>query len=468
VDNVLALPGSGGDLDRRVITALLRARHLSGLDRDQFARALAVRSDELTMWEGGEEPAPATALLQAASVAGVPVEALFGRRALLRRMAELEHEVQELNTALRDPLVLSRRLSTLLDDWRGEDRRYDEAEVKRREFLALMVLTLGASAQLLDLDRLVSMLTSGRIDRPALDELRSITRGYARRAELMPPTELLQAVRTHLTVLTGLLASANPPTLRSELQTIAGETAVLTGGLSYRVESPRQAQSCYSFARYLAREAGDQELDAYTLARKSSLPSVPAAAGTPYGPDAGGAGDAVALLDEAERAGGSARTPYLHAGILVRRAEERAARGEQTLAYRDLAAAARAAANDQLGEDRFFGARFRVRRYEGLCAMLLGHPDAATILSESLEGTPPSMVSERCGQLADLGAAYAQRNEVEQSCRGLSEALGLAVAGGHSMRVQRVRSIRRQHLAAWAAEPVVMRLDEQLRTVAGA
>jgi hypothetical protein len=55
--------------------------------------------------------------------------------------------------------------------------------VKRREFLALMLLTLGASVQVLDLDRLVTMLTSGRIDKPALDDLRAITRGYAQRAE---------------------------------------------------------------------------------------------------------------------------------------------------------------------------------------------------------------------------------------------------------------------------------------------
>jgi hypothetical protein len=417
----------------------------------------------MAKWESGAEPMPATALLQAASVAGISVESLFGRRSLLGRVEELERQVHEVSSSLRDPRMLTRRLHALLDDWPAEDRRYDEPDVKRREFLALMLLTLGASAQVLDLDRLVHMLTSGRIDKHALAELRTITRGYAHRAETMSPTELLEATRAHLTVLTGLLSSADSPAVRRELQSLAGETAVLTGGLSFRVENRWQAQACYSFARYLAREAGDRELDAYTLARKSSLPSVPAANGTSYGPDAAHAGDSLALLDEAEVSARSASTPYLHAGVLVRRAEEHAARGEQPAAYRDLAAAARASANDQLGEDRFFGARFRVHRYEGLCATLLGHPDAGAILEASLASTPSAMTSERSGQLADLGAAYAQRSEVEHACTSLQLALGLAVAGGHGMRIQRVRGISERHLAPWSKEPPVVALDENLR-----
>jgi transcriptional regulator with XRE-family HTH domain len=470
VGRVIALPTNlgGHGFDQQVVTALLRARHLSGLDRQQFARLLSITAERLATWEAGEEPLPAIALLQAASLAGVSVEVLLGRRSLIRRLEELEHQVQELSASFRDPRLLSRRLHALLDDWPAEDRRYDDVEVKRREFLALMLLTLGASAQLLDVERLVGMLTSGRVDKHTLNDLRTITREYARRAETASPPDLLQATRTHLTVLTGLLGGVASPALTRELQSIAGETAVLVGGLSFRVESRRQAQACFAFARYLAREAGDQELDAYTLARTSSLPSVPAATGTPYDDGSEGAGDAIALLDEAEAAARSASTPYLYAGVLVRRAEEHAARSEELEAFRDLAAAARAVANGQLGQDRFFGARLQIRRYEGLCAALLGQPDAATILEESLAGTEASLVSERCGQLADLGTAYAMQNEVDQACAKLGEAFSMAVRGGHAMRVQRVRGIRGRFLAAWATRPAVRHLDEQLRGWAGA
>jgi transcriptional regulator with XRE-family HTH domain len=248
VERLVALPALRGQgFDRQVATALLRARHLSGLDREQFARALSVTPDRLAIWEAGEGSLPATALLQAASVAGVSVDVLFGRRSLIRRMGELEHQVQDLTAALDDPRVLSRRLHALLDDWSGEDQRYDDAEVKRREFLALMLLTLGANARVLDLDRLVDMVTSGRVDKAGLDDLRTMTRGYAARAETMPPLELLQTARTHLTVLTGLLANVNSPAMRRGL---ARAVTALRPRWGLRPQTPNlaifQTEQCFT------------------------------------------------------------------------------------------------------------------------------------------------------------------------------------------------------------------------------
>jgi hypothetical protein len=356
-----------------------------------------------------------------------------------------------------------------LDGWRDEDRQYDGDEVKRREFLALTLLMLGAGAQTVDVERLASMLLTQRVDVGALDDLRSITRRYARRAEEASPHDLLYAVRTHLAVLTGLLAAGGLQTrARRELQSIAGETAVLVGGLSFRVENRRQAESCYALARYLARESGDQELSAYALGLESSLVSVPATSGVPYPATKRGKGGAIALLDEAEAAARSAPTPYLHAGVLVRRAEEHAARGEEAAADNDLALAARRVANGQAGEDRFFGAGLDVRRYEGLCAMLLGKPEAESILRGTLATTPASAVSERCGQLTDLAAALAQQGEVEGACSSLGEALELAVGDGQAMRVRRIRGVRERYLSAWASAPAVKGLDERLMAAGGA
>lgn len=73
------------------------------------------------------------------------------------------------------------------------------------------------------------------------------------------------------------------------------------------------------------------------------------------------------------------------------------------------------------------------------------------------------MVSERCGQLADLGAAYAQQGELEQACSRLGEAFTLASQGGHKMRLERVRAVRRRYLGDWSDEPAVRHLDERMR-----
>jgi len=99
-----------------------------------------------------------------------------------------------------------------------------------------------------------------------------------------------------------------PAPARRELQSIAGETAALVGGLSFRLESRCQAGACYAFARHLAQESGDRELEAYALGLESSLASAPATSGVPYPATNRGAGDAIALLDEAEAAARSVST----------------------------------------------------------------------------------------------------------------------------------------------------------------
>jgi hypothetical protein len=78
---------------------------------------------------------------------------------------------------------------------------------------------------------------------------------------------------------------------------------------SFRVGNRRQAEARYAFARYLARESGDQELSAYALGLESSPASVPATSGAPYPATKWRKGDAIALLDDAEMATRSAPVP---------------------------------------------------------------------------------------------------------------------------------------------------------------
>ncbi len=94
--------------------------------------------------------------------------------------------------------------------------------------------------------------------------------------------------------------------------------------------------------------------------------------------------------------------------------------------------------------------------------MLLGRPEAEAILRATLASTPTSAISELCDQLTDLFAALTRRGEIDGACSLLKEALELALANGHAMRMRRIRGVRERYLAAWASEPAVRDLDQSL------
>jgi hypothetical protein len=64
--------------------------------------------------------------------------------------------------------------------------------------------------------------------------------------------------------------------------------------------------------------------------------------------------------------------------------------------------------------------------------------------------------------LADMGAALAHQQQVEDACARLAEALALAGESGVISHRRRVESVRRHDLARWATVPAVRRLDERL------
>jgi transcriptional regulator with XRE-family HTH domain len=96
-----------------IALAIRRARRLAAVDLDEFAAALqqALSKDGadhehvtgalVAAWENGLHEPSASVLLAAAEVAGVEVEVLFHRRAVILRLLRLEEQVQRQSDELR-------------------------------------------------------------------------------------------------------------------------------------------------------------------------------------------------------------------------------------------------------------------------------------------------------------------------------------------------------------------------------
>src|SRR5262249_25527185 len=118
-------------------------------------------------------------------------------------------------------------------------------DVKRRQFLQYMSVVAGATT--LDWDRLAALVRGqfGSTDTILIDDLESITRGYARQVETVAPGSLLPALRGHLEVLNGSLqAHSQGGGARQRLLGLAGETTLLTGRLQWLLENRGEARRC--------------------------------------------------------------------------------------------------------------------------------------------------------------------------------------------------------------------------------
>jgi hypothetical protein len=137
---------------------------------------------------------------------------------------------------------------------------------------AVGLLDVLASAAA-DPDRLGSAARSNtRLDRRLLDDLAALTREYWCLYHTIAPPTLLPATSGHLDLLRRLMDAA-PLHLRSELGSIAGETAMLDGWLAFLLDDRRTAPSRWGFADDLARDIGDSHLHGHVLIARSSIAS---------------------------------------------------------------------------------------------------------------------------------------------------------------------------------------------------
>jgi transcriptional regulator with XRE-family HTH domain len=337
-----------------------------------------------------------------------------------------------------------------------------EDDVKRRQFLQYLSAVTGATT--LDWDRLAALVRGqhGSADHILVDDLEAITRSYARQVETVAPGSLLPALRGHLQVLNGSLQAHQVGPARRRLLSLAGETALLTGRLSWLLENRGEARRCWKLAIDLAREAGDETLVAHALGQQRVLHST-----IPNRGRYGSTERALAVLDAAEAKLRTTASPFVRTAVLCLRAEDHAAQGDAYASQRDLESAQAALASASRADDGLYVLwdEGRIAGYRGSCALALQRSEEATaILEDALSRTDERLVGQRCAVITDLAAAYAIQREVEHSAGLLMRSVHAAETAGLGELVQRALGARR-HLIPWEDDPAVRLLDERLASV---
>jgi transcriptional regulator with XRE-family HTH domain len=337
-----------------------------------------------------------------------------------------------------------------------------EDDVRRRQFLQYLSVVTGAT--MLDWERLAATLRGqlGSSDRVLVDDLEAITRSYARQVETVAPSSLLPALRSHLAVLSGSLHGGQPDDVRRRVLSLTGETALLTGRLSWLLDNRGEARRCWTLAADLGKEAGDETLVASTLGMQRVFHST-----IPNRGQYGSTHRALAVLDAAEERLSSTASPYVRMMVLLSRAEDHAAVGDGGSSQRDLEAAETVLAGAHGPDDGLYALwdAARIAGYRGSCALALDRPEeASTVLEGALADTSPTLIGQRCAVATDLAAAYAMQREVEHSAALLMESINTAERAGLGELLQRVQGARR-HLTRWEDAAAVRQLDERLALV---
>ncbi len=261
----------------------------------------------------------------------------------------------------------------------------EEDEAKRRTFLAFLA---AAGSGLVDAERLIVSV----VDPAYLHDAAALTNAFLGQWYSATPSLLLAPVLAHLRGLQRALPG--PP----ELENLTGRTALLAGYLFSKVGQAGEARLFFALAEDLARDTHDSNLRAVTLVARSGLHTWRITEDTSR---------SRALVSEAAQAMGTGAPQLLQTAVLARRAEERAALGDEDGFQRDIAAAEAAL---RPGADHWYGPRdaAELAAVRGASELLLGHHrDAADTLSWTLDRMNPSAVNWRAVVAADRDRALA-------------------------------------------------------------
>jgi hypothetical protein len=340
----------------------------------------------------------------------------------------------------------------------------EDMERKRREFL--LALT-GAAVGGFDVERWASVLAGTRADRPALDDMETLTIDLVRREATVSPESLLPMARGHLMGLRDMLVWT-PASLASRAYSLAGQTALLAGYLWFKRDNHPQSDGYWSLASRCGEMAGDTRLRAALSVLQGQRwegenspregENLPATLG---------------LLDRAVSMLGPDPDPTLATHVFTFRA-----RSYAEASHIDATYAARALHDldtlhthlSRLPADD--GSLYIVESVGGEAvqkgAMTLVHlgraADAVRQLEEllsSIDGASGASLSWRSHITANLSAGYAAMGEADHACELLGVSLQLAAQGSALRGVNRVRHARMRWLANYDS-PNARRLDEQI------
>ena len=340
-----------------------------------------------------------------------------------------------------------------------EERR---AEVQRRMMLrAAGLLAVGGM-----LPGSTTPSASKRLDSTWLCDAESTTDLLARAYRTTAPGMVAGPVLAHLGTLQSYVDAAGLPTDHARLHRAMADTASFAALLQFRLDLLGAATHFFGLAEQHAREAGDTALLAQVLGAKSNLHSTVVSGGL-----RGDARLALSILEEAHDLLPAHAPRRARALLSARLAEERASVGDREGCRRALGEAERLldGPNDSVGSLGFFGdnglySQWDEAYYEGfrgVCAVLLGDPDAVDVLSDTLENTSSGV--RRAIVMTDLAGAYARVEMPEQAALILGEAHDLAVDVRYPMAMQRIMGTRGRFDPRWSGMQCVRELDDRLR-----
>ncbi|MPZ86659.1 MAG: helix-turn-helix domain-containing protein [Nitriliruptorales bacterium] len=434
---------------RRSKNSRLRAeRQRKGWSQERLAQELhfhcgrMVSPSTISRWEnGGEVPKPLYRELLC-EIFDLDAYELGLVRPLVAEDTTLEDAPGTIIAAVRE----------VLEDW--------SHDMRRRELLRLM--GVGGAALALPIDdpaRLAwTTKNAGKLDRRQLEDLQALTTSYGQMQDTVAPKALIGPVSGHLEELTTLLGTTQPDFVRKQLYEIAGETAIISGWLSFHMDNRGDAREHFKVAEAAGRESGNGTLRAHALGARRALHSA-----VPLGGHLGDTAQALALMDEAKNHVGPASPAPLRAWLAACEAEEHALAGDAKACQDSLERAEHA--TDEARPEQLVG-RFRhwdharLDGYRGLCHVLLRDAsEAESVLNRALNGTDAGRFEHRSAVLTDLAAAYAQKGEPEQASRTAVEALEIAVDAGLATRVHRIRGVRKR-LDPWKDLPEVVEFSD--------
>jgi tetratricopeptide (TPR) repeat protein len=318
--------------------------------------------------------------------------------------------------------------------------RWEEAGIKPRPARRRAIATItGLSAAELgwangerpdESDRLLEALDEPRrADADTVNYFGRILDVHRQSSRLMRPPDLVAVVAPTYDLI-GRFRRDTPDQLRRPLLTTASEVAQFVGRMHFEAGDDQRAAEWSDRALNTALQAGDDDLVAFTLARRTSI--------------AESEGDPAAVVDLARAARRRARLPASIESLAWRcEAKGHAMFGDADGCRRALDRAAEVLAGGPNGEDDppyagGYSLEF-LNLQAAACDLRLGRRAAAI---DTLERELPTFEAsrEKAWNVARLAAAYAAEGELGRAAELAEEALAMARATGSVRAIRELES----------------------------
>lgn len=301
----------------------------------------------------------------------------------------------------------------------------------------------------------------GRVSAKLLDSHETVADALAELHHTERPDVLGDQVARQADVLLGLLDRPMGDTSRRRLESITVSSHAQAGLLAFNIGDRTTARRYFALARSVADDADDETLRAQALGFASVLHS-----SRPTGRRGNDIPRAVKLIsqaaDHARHADAGTR-----AWISRWLATDLAAVDDERGFFEAVETAQRLLEQPSHQDGRGFVALQygvgleQVMGNIGVGLVLLGRAEEAidALRASLVPGWPRQAVMA----LTEMSAARAIQYEPEKACKGLCDALDLALNTGYLMGVERIHGVRGRFPKQWAALACVRKLDEQLR-----